>query len=233
MSKKPHIPILIILSAAVALHGMSNQEGTNPPARVESSEMQAAQYDYTYEEHLRIYAQRKYALLLVTLRNRLSESDSAQLESILIERELVVNSRQRPTDKDYLVKSRKKFDLQIRTQFGGDVADAVITHLKNTPTRGFLARVNMLLAYMDEPLGTGQIDRLCLIFAAHPSSPAPRDAKSTAEIETYLEQREARDHMIITEAGGYLSPAQLNVLSEEMKFQLSYTKVGLARAFNK
>lgn len=235
MTITARISILIIMSGIVTLHGKSDHgkiEQTTSLSNTASREAPSASYTYSQEEHLTLYAQKKYRVLLTKLSHQLSESELIRLRSILVARELVVNKRQRPAGKDYLITSRRKFDLQIRTELGDDVADAVAVYLRHTHIRAFLGQVNIVLIYKGDPLSADQIDTLCRLLAAHPTS-SPRGLKSTAEISAHLEERTKRDLTIIEEAKAHLSPTQVEALAEEMEMQFSYIKWGIAQAMSK
>lgn len=193
---------------------------------------ESAKFKYAFDDHLQVYAQKKYATLMAMLRHDLSADQLARLQSILQEREVAVNSRTRPRHADYLPQTRLKFDRRIRTELGDHVADAVAAYLNNGPTLSSLAQLNLTLLYAGDPLSTEQIDRLCRIHAAHPTLPMPRALQSEAEIESFLHHHETRNRLILAEAEEVLSPTQLKALAGEMEFQFSYTKMGLARATN-
>ena len=206
------------------------EESPTSISRIEVGWGEPQTFEYYFEKHLPVYAQKKYAVLFAMLESQLSATQAACLDGILKERELMVNNRNSSRDEDYLVENRMKYDRQIRAELGDNIADAVITFLENAPTRAFISHINMVLLYREDPLAPGQVDALCRIFSKYPSYAVLRGIHSDEMIQKFLEKRRARDEAIRAEAEKYLSNVQLEVLSKEMQFQLSYTHLGIARA---
>lgn len=192
-----------------------------------------SELDEIYAEHLRLYARRKYASFLAYWEKQRPEINYKYLLGILEEREVVVNQQKKhvgsPED---LLALKAQYDARIRAEFGDEIADGLASYLEAAPARGLLSRVNLLLVNMGQPMTAEQMELMSHILTNH-RVPVPRDAKSVAAINTYLEERHAQVALIMEKAAKHLNPRQTNVLAQEMEFQISFAKMGILRSLSR
>ena len=222
--------IFCAVATAAGLCAPKTDDKETSTAVASDKEVPLVDDNYSYQDHLRLYAHRKYGALMALLQGRLSRKDYTRLQELLEARELAVNGRNRPAGSlDDLPETRMGFELQIRTELGDETANTVTDFIQSIPARGILARVNLLLSYRGDPLKPEQMEVLCHLMAKH-ATPIPRNVKTATEIRSFTEHRLARDRLIMASARNDLSPVQVEALSGEMEFQVSAIKMGMLNA---